>query len=219
MSAFAQKLTNQNNQSKTFSATSSYMVSEKPNKLRNDIETLLSDLKNNPADVSTHDVIKAIESLEGGRKGECGCNSKSVTQDGGAKRKGKKGSKTVKTSKTSNKSKKSKKSKKTSRSRNMKREDPLAKYREYVAYIQKDMDMKGGPLVNTFAAIFREEAKKSIPNGSQDELHDKAKEIYRNYKKNGKIDERLKQAQKKLDAGKEKRKAKKAKEKETSESS
>ena len=205
MSAFAQKLTNQNNQAKTFSATSSYMGSEQPSRMRNDIETLLNDLKNNPNEVTTQEVIKMIENLSGGNKGGCGCNSKTKTQEGGAKKKSrsKKGSKSKKSSKKT----KSKKS-----SRRMKRDsDPLAKYREYVAYIQKDMDMKGGPLVNTFAAIFREEAKKSLPNASQDELHDKAKEIYRNYKKSGKLDEKLKSAQKKLDAGKEKRKAKKAK--------
>ena len=205
MSAFAQKLTSQNNQSKNFSATSSFMGSEQPSRMRSDIETLLHDLKNNPNNVQTQEVIKMIENLSGGNKGGCGCNTKSKVQDGGAKKKSrsKNGSKVKKTSKKS----KSKKS-----SRRMKRDsDPLAKYREYVAFIQKDMDMKGGPLVNTFASFFREEAKMSMPNASQDELHDKAKEIYKGYKKSGKLDDKLKQAQKKIDAGKEKRKAKKAK--------
>jgi hypothetical protein len=75
----------------------------------------------------------------------------------------------------------------SSQSRSPGSPDPLAKYREYVAFIQKDMEIKGGPLTNSFAAYFRELAKKENPNASQDELNNKAKVIYAENKKLGKI--------------------------------
>ena len=65
--------------------------------------------------------------------------------------------------------------------------DPLAKYREWVAFVQKDMGIKGGPLTNTFAAYFRNIAKKQKPDASQDELNDIAKKIYNDDKKAGKL--------------------------------
>lgn len=67
--------------------------------------------------------------------------------------------------------------------------DPLAKYREYVAFIRDDMGLKGGPLTNSFAAYFRDLAKKQNPAASQDELNEAAKRIYNEEKKAGRLNE------------------------------
>lgn len=82
---------------------------------------------------------------------------------------------------------KSKSKSKTKKRRTMKREDPLAKYREFVAYIQKDMGLKGGPPTIAFANHFRKLAKKNNPNASQDELNTIAKKIYADEKKAGTV--------------------------------
>ena len=71
--------------------------------------------------------------------------------------------------------------------------DPLAEYRAFVAFIQNDMNIKGCPLTNTFAAYFRAQAKKQNENASQTELNDAAKNIYLDEKKAGKIKERFEQ--------------------------
>jgi hypothetical protein len=76
-----------------------------------------------------------------------------------------------------------------SQSRDTGAADPLAKYREYVAFIRDDMNLKGGPLTNSFAAYFREIAKKENPGASQDELNDAAIKIYQEEKRNGRIDD------------------------------
>ncbi|AYV80814.1 MAG: hypothetical protein Harvfovirus7_11 [Harvfovirus sp.] len=104
-----------------------------------------------------------------------------------------------------------------SRSRGLRRDanspDPLAKYREYVAYIQKDMDLKGGPLTNSFAAYFREIVKRENPGASQDELNSKAKALYNNEKKSGKIKDIYEKVKENLERKRQSNKVKKAAEK------
>ena len=76
-------------------------------------------------------------------------------------------------------------------SENSQSSDPLAKYREFVAFIRQDMGMKGGPISNMFAGYFRKLAKEENPGASQDELHDTAIRIYQEEKEAGRLNEIL----------------------------
>jgi hypothetical protein len=121
-----------------------------------------------------------------------------------------------KASKKSSRKASKKSSKKSSRvmSRGKGASDRFAPYLAYVAYIKNDMGMKGGPLVNSFAAYFRNQAKKQKPDASQEELNELAKKIYNEDKKNGKVDAILKRIEKdsmdKRQKNKEKKQAGKA---------
>jgi len=121
-----------------------------------------------------------------------------------------------KASKKSSRKASKKSSKKSSRvmSRGKGASDRFAPYLAYVAYIKNDMGMKGGPLVNSFAAYFRNQAKKQKPDASQEELNELAKKIYNEDKKNGKVDAILKRIEKdsmdKRQKNKEKKQACKA---------
>ena len=127
---------------------------------------------------------------------------------GGANKSAKKSSK--KASKKASK-KSSKKSSKKASKKSLKggKVDPLAKYREWVAFVQSDFKLKGGPLTNTFAAYFRNKAKAKKPNGSQDELNNLAKEIYNSEKKAGNLDKLYKQVEASFKEKKEKKRAEK----------
>lgn len=121
-----------------------------------------------------------------------------------------------KASKKSSRKASKKSSKKVSRvmSRGKGASDRFAPYLAYVAYIKNDMGMKGGPLVNSFAAYFRNQAKKQKPDAGQEELNELAKKIYNEDKKNGKVDAILKRIEKdsmdKRQKNKEKKQAGKA---------
>jgi hypothetical protein len=121
-----------------------------------------------------------------------------------------------KASKKSSRKSSKKSSKKSSRvmSRGKGASDRFAPYLAYVAYIKNDMGMKGGPLVNSFAAYFRNQAKKQKPDANQEELNEMAKKIYNEDKKNGKVDAILKRIEKdsmdKRQKNKEKKQAGKA---------
>ena len=121
-----------------------------------------------------------------------------------------------KASKKTSKKASKKSSKKVGRvmSRGKGASDRFAPYLAYVAYIKNDMGMKGGPLVNSFAAYFRNQAKKQKPDAGQEELNELAKKIYNEDKKNGKVDAILKRIEKdsmdKRQKNKEKKQAGKA---------
>ena len=86
---------------------------------------------------------------------------------------------------------------------------PFEAYREYVAFVQADMKLTGGPLTNTFAAYFRAQAKKQKPDGDQDELNSVAKQIYNDEKKNGKLQELFNKIKKSYEEKREKKKMEK----------
>jgi len=140
-------------------------------------------------------------SRKGSKKG-----SKKMSRKG-SKKASKKGSKKMSDAMLGGKPKAKKGSRKMSRPSG----DPLAEYRAFVAFIQNDMGIKGGPLTNTFAAYFRAQAKKQNENASQSELNDAAKKIYADEKKAGKIKERFEQIKKSYEKKRaEKKEAKQA---------
>lgn len=95
------------------------------------------------------------------------------------------GKRSVSRSRTGSKGRRSSRS----RRRYSRENDPLAPYREYVKFIQQDFGLKGGPMTNSFAAFFRNEAKKNNPDASQEELNEAAKQIYFDAKRSGKLDD------------------------------
>jgi len=105
------------------------------------------------------------------------------------------------------------------KTRGQHREDPLAKYREFVSYIQNDMNLKGGPLTNSFAAYFRDLAKKKKPDSTQDELNQEGKKFYADEKKAGRLEAIYEKIRKKLDDKRAERKKKEGRRKSITESS
>ena len=107
----------------------------------------------------------------------------------------------------------SKQTRKRRLSRDPNSPDPLAKYREYVAYIQKDMNLKGGPVAIAFASYFRGIVKKDNPTASQDELNEKAKKLYHTEKAAGRASDIYEKVKKDLENKRIAKKQKKAAEK------
>ena len=152
-------------------------------------------------------------SKKGSRKGSKSSKKLIEAIFGGApkisKKSSKKGSK-----KSSRKSSRkcSKKSSKKSSKRSMKRELPLAivKGNEFKDYIQKDMKLKGGPVLMTFTYMIWNEYKKAHPNDSPEELFKGSMNLYNNYKKSGSLNKMYDDAEKRFI---EKKAAKKAEKK------
>lgn len=234
MSVFANKSRSQN----LFSATSPMegqnggsRKTYDAHRLKNEINQLLDGVEKR---AYTQEEIIAM--IEGGSKKDSSSSSSSSTSSsddsegnlllGGAKktRKVKKVSKkpakkvSKKVSKKGSKkqaggAKKSKKSsKKASKKRSQAREgaDPLAKYREYVQYVQKDANLPGGPTTMAFIAYFRSIAKSQSPNASQDELNTIAKKIYHDEKKAGKLESIMAKVKAESEKKRAEKKAKKA---------
>ena len=112
--------------------------------------------------------------------------------DGGAKKSSKKGSKKS--------------------SKKMARELPPAivygnKFKEAV---QKDMNLKGGPLLMVFSYSIWNEFKGKNASASPEELYNGAMKLYNDYKKQGKLESMYKQAEKDFEAKKAAKKASKA---------
>ena len=136
---------------------------------------------------------KLIEDIVGGASKKSSRKSSKKSSRKGSKKGSRKGSK--------------KGSKKGSRS--MKRELPLVivKGNEFKEYIQKDMKLKGGPVLMTFSYMIWNEFKKSNLTASPDELFKGAMNLYNNYKKSGSLTKMYEQAEKRFN---EKKAAKKA---------
>lgn len=75
--------------------------------------------------------------------------------------------------------------------RSMGRGSGLAKSREFSDFIQKDMNLKGGPLLFSFASYFRKLAKAKKPDATTDEINDIALKIYNEEKDNGRLNDIL----------------------------
>lgn len=58
------------------------------------------------------------------------------------------------------------------------RVDPLKPHREFVAHIQNAMKLKGGPALQVFAKMYKDEAKEKFPNKSSIEQTEEAKRIF-----------------------------------------
>ncbi len=93
-------------------------------------------------------------------------------------------------------------SKKSSKkgSKKMSRELPpaIVKGNEFKEHVQKDMGLKGGPVLMTFSYMIWNEFKGKNANASPDELLKGAMELYNNYKKQGKLESMYKEAEKRF---------------------
>lgn len=91
--------------------------------------------------------------------------------------------------------------KKTSKSGST-RSLPLAiiKGNEFKEHVQKDMKLKGGPLLMTFSYMIWNEFKELNKTASPDELFKGAMKLYNDYKKQGKLESMYKDAEKKYEA-------------------
>jgi hypothetical protein len=100
-------------------------------------------------------------------------------------------------------------SKKSSK-RSMKRELPpaIVKGNEFKEYVQKDMNLKGGPVLMTFSYMIWNEFKGKNVGASPDELFKGSMNLYNEYKKKGSLEKMYKEAEKRFE---EKRAAKKNK--------
>jgi hypothetical protein len=96
----------------------------------------------------------------------------------------------------------SKKTSKTSKkgSKKMSRELPpaIVKGNQFKEHVQKDMGLKGGPVLMTFSYMIWNEFKGKNANASPDELLKGSMELYNNYKKQGKLESMYKEAEKKF---------------------
>ncbi len=106
-------------------------------------------------------------------------------------------------------SKKSSKKSSKKGSKKMSRELPpaIVKGNEFKEHVQKDMGLKGGPVLMTFSYMIWNEFKGKNANASPDELFKGSMELYNNYKKQGKLQSMYKEAEKRFE---EKKAAKKA---------
>ena len=62
----------------------------------------------------------------------------------------------------------------------VKKNDPLKQHREFVAYIQKKMGVKGGPTLQVFAKMYKDVAKDTNPDKSSLELTKDAQKLFDN---------------------------------------
>ncbi len=90
-------------------------------------------------------------------------------------------------------------SKKQSKNK-MGRELPLAivKGNEFKEHVQKDMSLKGGPVLMTFSYMIWNEYKAKNADATPDELFKGAMNLYNEYKKKGSLESMYKQAEKKF---------------------
>ena len=147
---------------------------------------------------------KLIEAIVGG-----GYKSSTKSSEQSSVKSSKKGSK--KSSRKGSKKSSRKGSKKGSKN-SMKRELPLVivKGNEFKEYIQKDMKLKGGPVLMTFSYMIWNEFKKSHSSASPDELFQGAMNLYNNYKKSGSLTKMYEQAEKRFNEKKAAKKAEKS---------
>ncbi len=94
----------------------------------------------------------------------------------------------------------SKKNSKKQSKNKMGRELPLAivKGNEFKEHVQKDMSLKGGPVLMTFSYMIWNEFKAKNSNATPDELFKGAMNLYNEYKKKGSLESMYKQAEKKF---------------------
>ena len=94
-------------------------------------------------------------------------------------------------------------------SKKMGRELPpaIVKGNEFKEFVQKEMNLKGGPVLMTFSYMLWNKFKASNPNATPDELFKGAMDIYNQEKKKGNLENLYKEAEKKFE---EKKAAKKA---------
>lgn len=200
---------NTNGHNNGFSATSS---AGQPNaaKLQRDLNALLDEVRDAGLSLPA-DLLQT-----GGRKHRRSGSSKnkkhsrSHSQSGGKKAKkvakkvskksrshshtGGKAKKTVK--KVVRKSHEHSKSRSRSRSHSRKqsRELPagMIAHQEFVRFLQKELDLKGGVIVNMLAKVYKDIAKKNNPDVTDSvKLAEKAKEVFLKEKSSGKPKQRL----------------------------
>ncbi len=87
-----------------------------------------------------------------------------------------------------------KKSKKSKCSHSCELPPGLVAHQEFVKFLQKDMDIKGGVLVNMLAAVYKNIAKKNNPDVTDSvKLAEKAKKVYMEEKSSGQPHKRYKE--------------------------
>ena len=82
----------------------------------------------------------------------------------------------------------------------------IVKGNEFKEYVQKDMNLKGGPVLMNFSYMIWNEFKGKNPTVTPDELFKGTMNLYNEYKKKGELQNMYKQAEKKFE---EKKAAKK----------
>ena len=140
---------------------------------------------------------KLIEDIVGGAKKGSKKSSKKGSKKGSKKMSG--GAYEVEMARSKVSKKGSKKGSKKS-SKKMGRELPPAivmgnKFKEHV---QKDMNLKGGPVLMTFSYMIWNEFKGKNANASPDELFKGAMNLYNEYKKKGELQNMYKEAEKRF---------------------
>ena len=156
---------------------------------------------NNNSDVARlqgelNDLITQINTLPGSSQQHGGAKRKSHKQKSSKKHSKKTSMKKASTKKHSRKTSTKKHSRKHSRkhsklSRTPGSPDPLAIIREFTSYIQDEIGVKG-PVAISFAAHFRRIAKEQLNNtGSQQDINNLAKELFKKDKAAGKVEKLL----------------------------
>ena len=69
---------------------------------------------------------------------------------------------------------------------------------KFKEYVQKDMNLKGGPVLITFSYMIWNEFKGKNTNASLDELFKGAMNLYNEYKKKGELQNMYKEAEKRF---------------------
>lgn len=203
-----------NGQNNTFSATSS--VGQNDARMQQDLNALLDEVRDAglslPADLLQNGGRKRRVAKP---KSKSKSKGKGKKMSGGAKKSrkhSKKMSEAKKVKKVSRKSSKkhskkmtggkkvkvapvAKKSKKSKKSRSQSRELPagMIAHQEFVRYLQSEMNLKGGVIVNMLAKVYKDIAKKNNPDSDSVELAKKAKEVFAKEKSTGQPQKRLKE--------------------------